>query len=163
QSREQTRSAAEETEEGRRQTTKEYQITGLADLMPAWLLPPEGKQHVRAARRALLLAARSMVDSWTERNGRGLTVRRAADGTGVGHPGGGAGGGRRPDRAGPAQLRLPGAHPAGERGGPGGARQPGRGAAGPRGLSATPRCQERRRRGTGPRRAVVRWAPRLLR
>ena len=67
---------AEEPAEGRRQATKEYQITGLVDLLPDWMLPQEGKQHVRAARRELLLAARSVLDAWIERNDRGLTVRR---------------------------------------------------------------------------------------
>ena len=46
---------AEEPEGGaasqERRRVREYRITGLADLLPDWLLPPEGKQHVRAARR----------------------------------------------------------------------------------------------------------------
>jgi hypothetical protein len=51
-------------------------VTGLADLLPDWLLPPEGKQHVRAARRELLLAVRSMLDACIERSEQGITVRR---------------------------------------------------------------------------------------
>jgi hypothetical protein len=69
--------AAEEGE-GQRRRTREYQVTGIADLLPDWLLPPEGKQHVRAARREMLLAARSVIDGWIERNERGVTVRRSA-------------------------------------------------------------------------------------
>jgi hypothetical protein len=76
QPREQMSNVADEPAEGRRQATKEYQITGLADLLPDWILPPEGKQHVRSARRELMLAARSVLDAWIERNERGLTVRR---------------------------------------------------------------------------------------
>lgn len=53
-----------------------YRITGLADLLPDWILPPEGKQHVRNARREALLAARSVLDAWIERMDRGTTVRR---------------------------------------------------------------------------------------
>ena len=51
-------------------------ITGLADLLPDWVLPPEGKQHVRNARREALLAARSILDAWIDRMDRGTTVRR---------------------------------------------------------------------------------------
>jgi hypothetical protein len=63
---------------GSRRRTRDYQFTGVADLLPDWLLPEEGKQHVRAARRELLLAARSVIDGWIERNDRGITVRRSA-------------------------------------------------------------------------------------
>jgi hypothetical protein len=38
-------------------------ITGLADLLPDWILPPEGKQHIRNARKEMLLAARSVLDA----------------------------------------------------------------------------------------------------
>jgi hypothetical protein len=62
---------------GSRRRTREYRYTGVADLLPDWLLPEEGKQHVRAARRELLLAARSMIDGWIDRNDRGITVRRS--------------------------------------------------------------------------------------
>jgi hypothetical protein len=53
-----------------------YRISGMADLLPDWVLPPEGKEHVRNARRELLLAARSMLDACIERVERGATVRR---------------------------------------------------------------------------------------
>ena len=53
-----------------------YRITGFADLLPDWILPPEGKQHVRNARREALLAVRSMLDACIERMDRGATVRR---------------------------------------------------------------------------------------
>ncbi|MCC7104208.1 MAG: hypothetical protein IT307_03630 [Chloroflexi bacterium] len=53
-------------------------MTGLADLLPDWLLPPEGKQHVRNARKELLLAARSVLDRAIERQERGTVVRRTA-------------------------------------------------------------------------------------
>ncbi len=59
-----------------RRSTRELNISGLADLLPEWILPAEGKTHVRNARRELLLAARSMLDAWIERNDRGMTVRR---------------------------------------------------------------------------------------
>lgn len=65
-------------EERERRRTREYRISGFADLLPDWILPQEGKQHVRAARRELLLAARSTLDAWIERNERGMTVRRGA-------------------------------------------------------------------------------------
>jgi hypothetical protein len=42
---------------------RQYRITGLADLLPDWILPPEGKQHVRNARKEMLLAARSVLDA----------------------------------------------------------------------------------------------------
>ena len=38
-------------------------IGGLADLLPDWILPPEGKQHVRNARKEMLLAAKSVLDA----------------------------------------------------------------------------------------------------
>ena len=64
-----------ETDEPRRE--REYRVTGLADLLPDWVLPPEGKQHVRNARKELLLAARSMLDAAIERQERGTVVRRS--------------------------------------------------------------------------------------
>jgi len=54
-----------------------YRVTGLADLLPDFILPPEGKDHVRNARREMLLAVRSMLDAWIERMDRGATVRRS--------------------------------------------------------------------------------------
>jgi hypothetical protein len=53
-----------------------YRITGLADLLPDSILPPEGKDHVRNARREMLLAARSVLDACIDRLERGATVRR---------------------------------------------------------------------------------------
>ena len=67
-----------EAQRGETQAREErvYRITGLADLLPDCILPPEGKQHVRQARREMLLAARSVLDAWIERLDRGVTVRR---------------------------------------------------------------------------------------
>ena len=62
---------------GRGDRERVYRITGLADLLPDWVLPPEGKQHVRNARREGLLAVRSMLDACIERIDRGTTVRRS--------------------------------------------------------------------------------------
>jgi hypothetical protein len=62
------------TESGARERV--YRISGLADLLPDWLLPPEGKQHVRNARKESLLAARSVLDAWIDRIEQGTTVRR---------------------------------------------------------------------------------------
>lgn len=72
--------AAQEAEAGEsgRQERQEYTFTGFADLLPDWVLPAEGKQHVRNARKELLLAFRSMVDACIERQERGVTVRRTA-------------------------------------------------------------------------------------
>jgi hypothetical protein len=52
------------------------EITGLADLLPDWILPQEGKQHVRNARKELLLAARSVLDRAIERQEAGPAPRR---------------------------------------------------------------------------------------
>jgi hypothetical protein len=67
-------------EQGKERSARDervYRISGLADLLPDCILPPEGKQHVRQARRELLLAARSVLDAWIERVDRGTTVRRS--------------------------------------------------------------------------------------
>jgi hypothetical protein len=65
-------------ESGRdRESERTFRVTGLADLLPDFILPPEGKQHVRNARRELLLAARSTLDAWIDRLERGATVRRS--------------------------------------------------------------------------------------
>jgi hypothetical protein len=61
---------ADEPRQGRRQ------ITGLADLLPDWILSPEGKQHIRNARKEMLLAARSVLDAAIERQEAGPTPRR---------------------------------------------------------------------------------------
>ena len=42
---------------------RQYRITGLADLLPDWILPPDGKQHIRNARKEMLMAARSVLDA----------------------------------------------------------------------------------------------------
>ena len=54
-----------------------YRVTGLVDLLPDCILPPEGKDHVRNARHEVLLAVRSALDAWIDRMDRGVTVRRA--------------------------------------------------------------------------------------
>jgi hypothetical protein len=51
-------------------------ITGLADLLPDWILPPEGKQHIRNARKEMLMAARSLLDAAIERQEQGPAPRR---------------------------------------------------------------------------------------
>jgi hypothetical protein len=66
---------AQRTDE-RARDERVYRITGLADLLPDWILPPEGKDHVRNARREMLLAARSVLDACIDRLERGATVRR---------------------------------------------------------------------------------------
>lgn len=57
---------------------REYRITGLSDLLPDWILPPEGKQHVRNARKELLLAVRSVLDQAIEAQEKGGRARRTA-------------------------------------------------------------------------------------
>ena len=51
-------------------------ITGLSDLLPDWILSQEGKQHVRNARKEMLLAARSVLDRAIERQDAGPAPRR---------------------------------------------------------------------------------------
>ena len=53
-------------------------VTGISDLLPDWLLPPEGKQHMRNARKEMLLGLRSIVDAAIERQERGPATRRTA-------------------------------------------------------------------------------------
>jgi hypothetical protein len=65
-----TRTADEPHRERRR-------ITGLADLLPDWILSPDGKQHVRNARKEMLLAARSVLDAAIERQEAGAVPRRS--------------------------------------------------------------------------------------
>lgn len=69
--------ASREQESRERGGERTYAVTGLADLLPDWVLPPEGKQHVRNARKELLLAVRSMLDRAIECQERGAVVRRA--------------------------------------------------------------------------------------
>jgi hypothetical protein len=63
--------------EERARDERVYRVTGLVDLLPDCILPPEGKDHVRTARREMLLAVRSALDAWIDRMDRGVTVRRA--------------------------------------------------------------------------------------
>jgi hypothetical protein len=63
-------------EEARAGEERVYRISGLVDLLPDCILPPEGKEHVRNARREMLLAARSALDAWIDRLDRGATIRR---------------------------------------------------------------------------------------
>ena len=51
-------------------------ITGLSDLLPDWLLPPEGKQHARNARKEALLAMKSIIDSAIARQEAGAEPKR---------------------------------------------------------------------------------------
>ena len=62
--------------EERARDERVYRVTGLVDLLPDCILPPEGKEHVRNARREMLLAARSALDAWIDRLDRGATIRR---------------------------------------------------------------------------------------
>jgi len=51
-------------------------ISGFSDLLPDWLLPPEGKEHARNARKEALLAIRSIVDNAIARQEAGSASRR---------------------------------------------------------------------------------------
>lgn len=51
-------------------------ISGLTDLLPDWLLSPEGKQHARNARKEALLAVRSVIDAAIARQEAGPAPRR---------------------------------------------------------------------------------------
>jgi hypothetical protein len=61
---------AEESRQRRR-------VTGLSDLLPDWVISPEGKQHLRNARKEMMLAARTMLDAAIERQEAGPAPRRA--------------------------------------------------------------------------------------
>jgi hypothetical protein len=52
-------------------------ITGLSDLLPDWLLSPEGKQHARNARKEALLVVRSVLDAAIARQEAGPAPRRS--------------------------------------------------------------------------------------
>jgi hypothetical protein len=67
---------SEHADEPRTRRDRLGNITGLSDLLPDWILPPEGKQHVRNARKELLLAARSVLDRAIERQEAGPAPRR---------------------------------------------------------------------------------------
>jgi hypothetical protein len=56
-------SASQDADAGEGARQRQHRISGLADLLPDWILPPEGKQHVRNARKEMLMAARSMLDA----------------------------------------------------------------------------------------------------
>lgn len=62
-----------ETGDARRQGRT---ITGLSDLLPDWLLSPEGKQHARNARKEALLVVRSVLDAAIARQEAGPAPRR---------------------------------------------------------------------------------------
>ena len=51
-------------------------ITGFTDMLPDWILSPEGKQHMRNARKEVLMAMRSVLDTAIERQEAGPTPRR---------------------------------------------------------------------------------------
>jgi hypothetical protein len=55
--------ASQGAEAGEETRRYQYRITGLSDLLPDWILPPEGKQHMRNARKEVLMAARSVLDA----------------------------------------------------------------------------------------------------
>lgn len=50
--------------------------TGLADLLPDWILPPASKAHLRTARREMLLAGRGVLDAWIDRLDEAEPARR---------------------------------------------------------------------------------------
>ena len=54
-------------------------ITGLTDLLPDWLLSPEGKQHARNARKEALLVLRSVLDRAIERQDAAPAPRRSVE------------------------------------------------------------------------------------
>ena len=68
--------ATESTAAGDESRRRSYRVSGLADLLPDWILPPEGKQHIRNARKEVLLAARSVLDAAIERQEAGPAPRR---------------------------------------------------------------------------------------
>src|SRR5262245_63251 len=52
--------ASEGATAGSESRQRAHRISGLADLLPDWILPPEGKEHIRNARKEMLMAARSV-------------------------------------------------------------------------------------------------------
>lgn len=54
-------------------------VTGLSDLLPDWILPQESKQHLRNARKEMLLAARTLIDRAIERQEAGPAPRRTVN------------------------------------------------------------------------------------
>jgi hypothetical protein len=71
--RDQTAESAQATAEGR---SRRCRISGFSDLLPDWILPPEGKAHVRNARKEMLMAVRSVLDAAIERQEQGPAPRR---------------------------------------------------------------------------------------
>jgi hypothetical protein len=71
--RDQASESAEAADEPRRHRPR---ITGLSDLLPDWILPQEGKQHIRNARKEMLLAARTVLDAAIECQEAGPAPRR---------------------------------------------------------------------------------------
>ena len=62
------------------ETRQRYcRVTGFADLLPDWILPPEGKQHMRNARKEVLLAARSVLDAAIAYQEAGPAPRRTVN------------------------------------------------------------------------------------
>jgi hypothetical protein len=76
QDRDQPGDHADHTESAGERRKHASNITGLSDLLPDWILSQEGKQHVRNARKELLLAARSVLDRAIERQEQPPTARR---------------------------------------------------------------------------------------
>jgi hypothetical protein len=68
--------ASPSVDESRRERRR---ISGLTDLLPDWILSPEGKQHVRNARKEMLMAARSVLDAAIERQEAGPAPRRTVN------------------------------------------------------------------------------------
>jgi hypothetical protein len=68
---------ADRTEDDERSTSRRgCRITGFSDLLPDWILPPEGKEHMRNARKEALLAMRSILDAAIERQEAGPSSSR---------------------------------------------------------------------------------------
>jgi hypothetical protein len=68
--------ASEGSGAGSESRPRAHRISGLADLLPDWILPPEGKEHIRNARKEMLMAARSVLDAAIERQEQGPAPRR---------------------------------------------------------------------------------------
>jgi len=69
-------SASDGSGAGNESRQRPYRISGLADLLPDWILPPEGKEHIRNARKEMLMAARTLLDAAIERQEQGPAPRR---------------------------------------------------------------------------------------
>ena len=71
--------AAASTDAGDETRRRRCSVTGLSDLLPDWILPPEGKQHVRNARKEVLLAVRSVLDAAIAHQEAGPAPRRTVN------------------------------------------------------------------------------------